>query len=123
MKITLKTIAFCSYACIILMGDFIGIPFICWLAWTSFDVGNNDQVFAVLGLIGSILLFTNYYRYRVLKILCLGLMLTPIGRRLTEVPIEVFNYQSFKIPLLIFIITSLILIFKPNKETSITNTN
>ncbi|WP_299763746.1 hypothetical protein [uncultured Dokdonia sp.] len=123
MRIPLKTIAFCSYACIFLMGDFIGIPFLFWLVWTSFKSGNNDQVFAILGLIGSILLFTDYYRYRVLKIICLGLMLTPIVRRLTEVPIEVFNYLSFKIPLLIFIITSLILILKPNKETSTTNTN
>lgn len=113
----LKIIAFCSYAFIILMGDMIGIPFLFWLLWTSFDLGNSDQVFAILGLIGSIILCTNYYNHRVLKIVSFVLMLTPIVRRVTEVPIELFNYPSFKIPLAIFIITSLILIIKPTKET------
>lgn len=112
----LKAISLTSYSLIILMGQMIGLPFLFWLIWTSFEFGNSDQLFAVLGLIGLVLVFTKYYKRRVLKVLSLVLMLTPIIRRLTEIPLEKFNYLAFQIPLLIFILSSLILIFKPNKE-------
>tara|TARA_R110002033_G_scaffold170433_3_gene212931 strand:+ start:84047 stop:84343 length:297 start_codon:yes stop_codon:yes gene_type:complete len=98
------------------MGQMIGIPFVVWLFWTSFEFGNNDQIFAVIGLIGLISVFTKYYNNRVLRVLIFGSMLTPIVRRLTEIPIEKFNYLAFQIPLLIFITTFLILIFKPNPK-------
>ena len=94
----------------------IGLPFLFWLIWTSFEFGNSDQIFAIFGLIGLLLIFTKYYKLRIIKILSFVLMLTPIVRRLTEVPLEKFNYLAFQIPLIIFIITYLILIFKPNNE-------
>lgn len=99
-----------------LMGQMIGIPFIFWLIWTSFEFGNTDQIFAILGLIGFVLVFTKYYQKRIYRILIFGLMLTPIIRRLTQIPIEKFNYLAFIIPLLIFCITFLILILKPKSE-------
>lgn len=108
----LKIISLTSYSLIILMGEMIGLPFLFWLIWTSFEFGNSDQIFAVFGLIGFILMFTKYYRLRISKILTFALMITPIVRRLTEVPFEKFNYLAFQIPLLIFIITSLMLIIK-----------
>ncbi|MDY7395245.1 hypothetical protein UMM65_08320 [Aureibaculum sp. 2210JD6-5] len=111
-----KIISLISYSLIILMGDMIGLPFLFWLIWTSFEFGNNDQIFAVFGLIGFIMVFTKLYRQRILKVLIFLLMFVPIARRLTEVPFEKFNYLAFQIPLLIFITTSLILIFKPKKE-------
>ena len=98
------------------MGQMIGIPFIIWLFWTSFEFGNKDQMFAVIGVIGLISVFTKYYKNRFLRVLIFGLMLTPIIRRLTEIPIEKFNYLTFIIPLLIFITTFLVLIFKPNQK-------
>ena len=113
---TLKIISLTSYSLIILMGQMIGLPFLFWLIWTSFEFGNNDQIFAVLGLIGFILTFTKIYKQRIFRILIFFLMITPVIRRLTEIPIEKFNYLAFQIPLLIFIITSLILIIKPKKE-------
>lgn len=112
----LKTISVTSYSLIILMGQMIGLPFLFWLIWTSFEFGNSDQIFAFLGLIGLILMLTKLYQQRIFKILIFILMVIPIVRRLTEVPIEKFNYLAFQIPLLIFITTSLILIFIPNKE-------
>ena len=98
------------------MGQMIGLPFLFWLVWTSFEFGNSDQIFAVFGLIGFILVFTKLYRQRIFKILIFVLMITPIVRRLTEVSFEKFNYLAFQIPFLIFIITSLILLFKTKKE-------
>ena len=112
----LKIISLTSYSLIILMGQMIGLPFLFWLIWTSFEFGNNDQIFAILGLIGFILMFTKIYKQRIFRILIFFLMIIPVIRRLTEIPIEKFNYLAFQIPLLIFIITSLILIVKPKKE-------
>ena len=112
----LKIISLISYSLIILMGEMIGLPFLFWLIWTSFEFGNSDQIFVVFGLIGFIMMFTKLYKQRILKVLTFLLMLMPIVRRLTEFPFEQFNYLAFQIPLLIFITTSLILIFKPKKK-------
>ncbi|MFI1770275.1 hypothetical protein [Thalassobellus citreus] len=112
----IKIISLVSYSLIILTGQMIGIPFIVWLFWTSFEFGNSNQIFAFLGLIGLILMFTKYYKNRIFKAFIFVLMLVPIVRRLTEVPIENFNYLAFQIPLLIFIMTCLILTFKPNTK-------
>jgi hypothetical protein len=96
------------------MGEMIGIPFILWLFWTSFEFENKNQMFAFIGMIGLILAFTKYYKNRILRVLIFGLMLTPIIRILTEIPIAKFNYLTFIIPLFVFIITSLVLILKSN---------
>lgn len=112
----LRVIVLISYSLIILMGQMIGLPFLFWLIWTSFEFGNPDQIFAIFGLIGCILMCTKLYKQRFIKILVFLLMLTPIVRRLTEVSLEKFNYLTFQIPLLIFSITSLFLIFKPQKR-------
>jgi len=116
MENKLKIISLTSYSLIILMGQMIGLPFIFWLIFTSFEFGNSDQIFAVLGLIGFVLNFTNYGKQRIGKILSFILMISPIVRRMTEIPIEKFNYLSFQIPLLIFLIVYLIYIIKPNKN-------
>ena len=94
----------------------IGIPFIIWLLWTSFEFGNKDQIFAFLGLIGLISAFTKYFKKKIFKVSIFGLMLIPIIRRLSEIPLEKFNYLAFQIPLLIFITTFMLLIFKPNRK-------
>jgi len=106
----LKIISLTSYSLITLVGQMIGIPFIFWLMWTSFEFGNNDQIFAILGLIGLILNFTKYYKRTIIKIMSFFLMLIPIIRRLTEIPFEKFKYLGFQIPLIIFSITTIVLI-------------
>ncbi len=104
------------------MGQMIGLPFIFWLIFTSFEFGNSDQIFAVFGLIGLVLNFTKYGKSRLGKILSFILMILPIARRLTETSIERFNYWAFQIPLLIFVITYLIYIIKRNENKKLRTT-
>ena len=92
MENKLKIVSLTSYSLIILMGKMIGLPFIFWLIFTTFDFGNSDQLFAVLGLVGFLLNFTKYGKPRLGKILSFILMVIPIARRLTEIPIDKFNY-------------------------------
>lgn len=49
-------------------------------------------------------------------------MILPIVRRLTEIPIEKFNYLAFQVPLLIFVITYLIYIIKRNGNKKLRTT-
>ncbi|WP_435139524.1 hypothetical protein [Formosa sp. A9] len=123
MDKTLKIISITFYSLIILMGQMIGLPFIFWLIFTSFEFGNSDQIFAVLGLIGVILNFTKYKKFRLGKVLSFVLMLAPIARQMTEIPIEKFNYLAFQIPLLIFVITYLIYILKQNENKKTEHNN
>ena len=95
------------------MGEMIGIPFIVWLLFTSFDFGSIGQLYAICGLTGIILNFTKHIKSRLIKIFSFCLMIIPLVSRLIEVPIEEFNYLSFQIPLLIFVILYLILILRP----------
>tara|TARA_Y100000780_G_C13470773_1_gene334582 strand:+ start:178 stop:519 length:342 start_codon:yes stop_codon:yes gene_type:complete len=94
------------------MGQLIGIPLFIWLIFTSFHFGNPDQIFAVLGMIGFFLNFISYGKSRLGKLLSFILMISPIVRRMTEIPIEKFNYLTFQIPLSVFVITYLIYILK-----------
>lgn len=99
----LRTFSILSYLLIILMGQMMGIPFICWLLFTIFDIGNIDQIFAILGIIGIILNFTKWRDKTSIVILSFLLMLSPLISRMAHAPIESFNYTAFKIPLFIFI--------------------
>lgn len=104
-----KIIGIISYLLIILMGEMIGLPFFLWLMFTMFDFGNADQIFALLGVIGLAINFMTLHLARSLKtilldILCFGLLISPIVRRLTSVPIEKFNYLAFIIPTVIFML-------------------
>lgn len=112
----LNIISLTAYSLIILKGQMIGLPFIFWLIFTSFNFGNNDQIFASLGLIGLLINFTKLVKHRIVKILCFILMISPIIRRLSEVPIEKFNYLAFQIPLLIFVMCYLFYITQPSKN-------
>lgn len=110
MKNKIQLISIASYMLIILVGEMIGLPFICWLMFTLFDFGNIDQLFALLGISGIILNVTKW-KYRVpITLISFLLMLSPIVSRLVQVPIGMFDYLAFQIPLIIFIITYLIFI-------------
>src|SRR4051812_42066079 len=91
------------------MGEMIGLPFFLWLLFTLFDFGNADQLFAFLAVIGLIIIFikrnsTRTVRAVLLDIVCFVLLASPIVRRLTDVPIEKFDYLAFIIPTIIFVL-------------------
>lgn len=116
MKNVIRTIAIVSYLLIILAGWMSGIPFILWLIFTVFDFGNIDQLFAIFGLVGIILNLTKWRTNIIVTILSFSLMLSPIISRILQVPIEMFNYLAFQIPLTIFILTYLTYIIINAKE-------
>lgn len=101
---------------IILAGQIIGLPFILWLIFTTFDFGNIDQLFAIFGLVGITLSLTKWRTNIIVTILSFLLMLSPIISRLVQVPIKIFDYLAFQIPLTIFIITYSIYIIINAKE-------
>ena len=94
----IRTTSIISYLLIILAGQMIGLPFILWLIFTTFDFGNIDQLFAIFGLVGIILNLTKWKTNIILTIISFILMLSPIISRLVQVPIEMFNYLAFQIP-------------------------
>ena len=111
-----KIIAVISYLLIILMGDMIGLPFFIWLLFTLVDFGNTDQLFAFLSVIGLTIIFMKLSSTRTLKmvlidIVCFLLLAAPIVRRMAVVPIEKFNYLTFIIPMVIFVLLYLLSIY------------
>ena len=98
-----RIISLISYCFIILTGQMIGLPFICWILFTMFDFGNIDQIFAILGVFGFGLNFTKWKSNIRITILSFFLMLSPIISRVSQVPIRMFDYLSFEIPLAIFL--------------------
>ncbi len=99
----------------------IGLPFICWLHFTSFKFGNIDQLFAIFGVVGIVINLTKWKNNIPLTIISFILMLSPIISRLAQVQIEMFDYLAFQIPLTIFVVTYLTFIVMNiyNKKTSI----
>jgi hypothetical protein len=116
MKNALRVISIISYTLIILVGQMNGLPFILWLIFTTFDFGNIDQLFAIFGLIGITLNLTKLRTNIIVTILSFLLMISPIISRLVQVPLEMFDYLAFQIPLTIFIITYLNYIIINAKE-------
>jgi hypothetical protein len=123
MKNVIRTISIISYMLIILAGQMIGLPFILWLIFTTLDFGNIDQLFAIFGLVGIILNLTKWRTNIIATILSFTLMLSPIISRLVQVPIEMFNYLAFQIPLTTFIITYLTYIIINIKEKLLVTAN
>lgn len=81
----------------------IGLPFFVWLFFSLFTFGDLEQLFAFLAVIGLTISFITLNSARTLKvflldIICFMLLVTPIIRRMTAVPIELFNYLAFIIP-------------------------
>ena len=118
MKITnsIRIISIISFCLIIIAGEMIGIPLIFWLIISAFYIGNIDQIFAILALIGIILNFTKWKNRISITILSFVFMLSPIISRMVQVPIKMFDYLSFEIPIIIFIITYLTFIILNAKQ-------
>jgi uncharacterized membrane protein len=108
-----RIISLVAYCVIILKGQIVGLPFLLWLAFTVFDFGNIDQLFALLAVLGLILTSRNWNKTRTLKILlvdfvCFFLLAVPVMGRLNEVPLSMFNYGAFIIPAAVFVLCYLI---------------
>ena len=108
-----KYISISLYLIITLTGQMIGLPFFIWIVFTFFDFGNFDQLFAVLAVTGLIVNIINRHKKKRLNIIlldlfCFALLLSPIIRRMTAVPIEMFDYLAFIIPTTIFVLFYLI---------------
>ena len=88
----------------------IGLPFFLWLIFNTFNFGNIDQLFAILGIIGIVLNLSKWSNHIFIMFLSFAFMLSPLISRMIQVPIEKFNYLAFQIPLTIFLITYLALI-------------
>jgi hypothetical protein len=104
---TFRVIAVISYLFIMLMGQMIALPFFFWLLFTLFDFGYVDQLFAFLAVAGLVITCINQNKTRTSKILtldllCFFLLASPLVRRMTAVPIELFNYLAFIIPTTLF---------------------
>jgi len=59
LRYMFKLAAIISYLLITLNGWFIGLPFCVWLAITLFDFGNIDQIFALIAVVGLVLIYIN----------------------------------------------------------------
>lgn len=108
-----RVISIVAYSVIILKGQMIGLPFLLWLAFTIFDFGEVDQLFALLAIMGLILIFRNLNKTRTQKILlidfvCFGFLAIPLVGRLNAVPLAMFNYSAFIIPTGAFVLCYLI---------------
>lgn len=98
------------------MGQMIGIPFFWFLLLALFDFGSIDQLFAVFAAIGLTISFITMNSERTIKILSLDilsfvLLASAIIRRLTAVPIELFNYLAFIIPTTVFAVFYVVSIY------------
>ena len=119
----LKTILLISYSLIFFNGPMISIPMFLYLL---FSIANFDSplqavtsIFAIVGLIVVIKLnfVSNNKKRFLLSVLAFFLLLSPIIQRLAFVPIRLFNYPLFIIPVLLFLISYVLLLIFIFKST------
>ena len=125
---TYRVIAIVFYLLIILNGQMIGLPFFFWLLFTLFNFCNIDQLFAFLAVVGLTIICLNHNKIRTSKVLtfdliCFFLLASPIIRRTTAVPIELFNYLAFIIPTALFALFYTASLFFGCRQYSKTKTN
>ena len=115
-KKIIRILAIIAYLLIFLQGSIIGLPLLLWLPFVSVEYGNPDQIFAILALIGLFLNFKtwnseNSSKTYFLDSLIFILVCSPLLKRLSVVPIEMFNYLAFIIPTTTFMVLFIISIF------------
>jgi len=112
MHFIVRAISILSYFSIYLMGMMIGIPFICYLflmpffEWTTTPSQPLTALAALLGL--GMLLRTYAPRVRqtnlATEVFIFILLLSPIIERLVSVPLSLFDYPGFVVPLICFLV-------------------
>lgn len=102
-----------------LKGGIIVIPFIFYLIFSSVSVFKmeiiNQSSTSLIGIIGFLLIIKNFEKDTLKSIftnvISFLMLLIPLIERLSSVSIKLFNYSTFKIPLILFLIFFLIYIF------------
>lgn len=105
------------------MGQMIGVPFIFWLLFTLFDFGTIDQLFAIIGISGILINLTKLKNLVLMTILSFFMMLSPIIFKMVQIPIELFDYLVFKLPLSVFIIGYVALIILNTRKEKVHSHN
>ena len=109
-----KIIAFTSYLFIFFNGWMISMPMFFYLPASAFDFSEPPQaissILAIIGFIITLLLFfsSTSKKYLFWYVLVFLLLLCPLIQRLTSVPIGLFNYPLFIIPVSVFLISYLL---------------
>ena len=99
----------------------IGIPFFWFLLLALFDFVSIDQLFAFFAAVGLTISFITMNSTRTTKVLLLdilsfALLASAIIRRLTAVPIELFNYLAFILPTTIFVVFYILSVYFSFKQ-------
>jgi len=82
----------------------MGVPFGAWLILQSLEFGNVDQLFSILAIVGIVLNFSKWKNSIFGNIVSFIFMLSPIVSRMVQLPIEMFDYLAFEIPLATFVL-------------------
>jgi hypothetical protein len=104
-----RTLAIVSYLFIFLQGMIIAIPFGCLLFVGLFEAEPLTRVFIILADIALLALFILSFRERpktslLIEFIAYFLLLSPLIRILSIVPIDKFNYLLFIIPVINFVV-------------------
>ena len=118
IKSLVKTLSILSYCLIMINGSIIAIPFIIYLISASISIFYleeiNQSVSSLIGIIGLIIIIKNFkeetFKNVFISFLGFLMLLVPLIERLSSISIELFNYLSFKIPLILFLMFFLIYI-------------
>jgi hypothetical protein len=119
IKSLVKTLSILSYCLIMINGSIIAIPFIIYLISASISIfyleGINQSVTSLISIVGLIIIIKHFKEetFKSVFISFLGflMLLVPLIERLSSISIELFNYLSFKIPVILFVVLFFIYMF------------
>ena len=104
-----RTLAIISYLFIFLQGMIIAIPFGCMLFVGLFEAEPLTRVFIILADMALLVLFILSFNKRtkrslLIELIVYFLLLSPLIRILSIVPIDKFNYLLFIMPVTSFVV-------------------
>jgi hypothetical protein len=104
-----RTLAILSYLFIFLQGMMIAVPFGCMLLIGLFEAEPLTRILIILADLALLSLFILSFNQRnknllFIELIAYFLLLSPLVRILTIVPIEEFNYLLFIIPFTCFVV-------------------
>ena len=108
LKNRIRNISLISYLLIMFSGEMISLPFGFWLAFNIFQFGELEQLFAFIGVLGIVLNIIRLKRNLFISITGFVFMLIPLFSRFYVVSYSKFNYLSFQIPFILFVLTYLV---------------
>jgi len=117
-----RVLSILSYCFIMLNGQMIALPFIFFIVFTMFGSEGALTAFTSISSFAGLLLLLYLLRFkksRLIILIELGvfiLLCAPLIDRLTSVPIELFNYSLFIIPVVSFVTCYLLSLIFSLKE-------